>query len=113
MPGPRAMVIGAGMMVLRGHPAVDATRSPRRFVMDVTGLVAGGSFLLTTPAPHEVFVPEDFSDEHRLAAQSLTDFLDAEVEPRTAELETHNFPLVRQLLRRLGALGFLGVDIPE
>jgi alkylation response protein AidB-like acyl-CoA dehydrogenase len=81
--------------------------------MDVTGLVAGGSFLLTTPAPHEVFAPEDFSEEHRLAAHSLTDFLDAEVEPRTAELETHNFPLVRQLLRRLGALGFLGVDIPE
>ena len=81
--------------------------------MDVTGLVAGGSFLLTTTAPDEVFAPEDFSEEHRLAARSLADFLDAEVEPRTAELETHNFPMVRQLLRKLGALGFLGVDIPE
>jgi alkylation response protein AidB-like acyl-CoA dehydrogenase len=82
-------------------------------MMDVTGLVAGGSFLLTTTAPDEVFAPEDFSEEHRLAARSLADFLDAEVEPRTAELETHNFPMVRQLLRKLGALGFLGVDIPE
>jgi alkylation response protein AidB-like acyl-CoA dehydrogenase len=82
-------------------------------MMDVTGLVAGGSFLLTAPTPRGIFAPEDFSEEHRLAARSLGDFLEAEVEPRTAELETHNFPLIRQLLRRLGALGFLGVDIPE
>ncbi len=81
--------------------------------MDVTGLVAGGSFLLTAGAPREIFTPEDFSTEHRLAARTLAEFLDAEVEPRTAELETHNYPLMRRLLRQLGALGFLGVDIPE
>jgi len=81
--------------------------------MDVTGLIAGGSFLITVPTPHEVSTPEDFSEEHRLAARTLTAFLEAEVEPRTAELETRNFPLMRQLLRKLGGLGFLGVDIPE
>ena len=81
--------------------------------MDVTELVAGGSFLLTEPSPREVFTPEEFSAEHRLAARTLADFLAAEVEPRTAELETHDYPLMRRLLRQLGALGFLGVDIPE
>jgi alkylation response protein AidB-like acyl-CoA dehydrogenase len=81
--------------------------------MDVTSVAAGGSFLITAPAPRDVFTPEDFSTEHRLAARSLAEFLAAEVEPRTAELETHNYPLMRRLLRELGALGFLGVDIPE
>jgi alkylation response protein AidB-like acyl-CoA dehydrogenase len=81
--------------------------------MDVTQLTPGGGFLLTAPSPHDVFTPEDFSAEHRLAARSLGDFLEAEVEPRTAELETHNYPLMRDLLRRLGRLGYLGVDIPE
>ncbi|HEV2438880.1 MAG TPA: acyl-CoA dehydrogenase family protein [bacterium] len=81
--------------------------------MDVAGLIAGGSFLVTAPAPDEIFTPEDFSTEHRLAARSLGDFLDAEVEPRTAELETHNYPLMRRLLRQLGELGFLGVDVPD
>jgi len=81
--------------------------------MDVTGLAAGGSFLITTAAPHDVFTPEEFSTEHRLAARSLAEFLEAEVEPRAAELETHDYPLMRRLLRELGALGFLGVDIPE
>jgi alkylation response protein AidB-like acyl-CoA dehydrogenase len=81
--------------------------------MDVTQLTPGGGFLLTAPSPHDIFTPEDFSAEHRLAARTLGDFLEAEVEPRTAELESHNYPLMRQLLRRLGALGFLGVDVPE
>jgi alkylation response protein AidB-like acyl-CoA dehydrogenase len=81
--------------------------------MDVTNLIAGGSFLLSASSPSAVYIPEDFSEEHRLIVGSLNAFLDAEIEPRAAELETHNFPLVRQLLRKLAALGFLGVDIPE
>jgi alkylation response protein AidB-like acyl-CoA dehydrogenase len=81
--------------------------------MDVIQLAAGGSFLLTAASPRDVFTPEQFSTEHRLAARTLGDFLEAEVEPRTAELETHNYPLMRDLLRRLGTLGFLGVDVPE
>ncbi len=81
--------------------------------MDVTNLIAGGSFLISASSPGEVYTPEDCSEEHRLIVRSLNAFLDAEIEPRAAELETHNFPLVRQLLRKLGALGFLGVDIPE
>ena len=81
--------------------------------MGVSRAVPGGSFLVTVPEPGDVFTPEEFSTEHRLAARSLTDFLEAEVEPRAADLETHNYPLMRRLLRRLGELGFLGVDVPE
>ncbi|HEX4834942.1 MAG TPA: acyl-CoA dehydrogenase family protein [bacterium] len=81
--------------------------------MDVTGLLPGGSFLITAANPAEVFTPEDFSAEHALTARTLTAFLEAEVDPKTEELESHNFPLVRTLLRKLGQLGFLGVDIPE
>ena len=73
----------------------------------------GGGFLLARSGAPEIFTPEDFSEEHRLAARSLAAFLDAEVEPRAADLETHNYPLMRELLRRLGALGFLAVDVPE
>lgn len=73
----------------------------------------GGGFLLARSGAPEIFTPEDFSEEHRLAARSLGAFLDAEVEPRAADLETHNYPLMRELLRRLGALGFLAVDVPE
>ena len=81
--------------------------------MSVSRAVAGGSFLITVPGSGDVFTPEEFSTEHRLAARSLTDFLEAEVDPRAAELEAPNYPLMRQLLRRLGELGFLGVDVPE
>lgn len=74
---------------------------------------SGGGFLLTAASPADVFTPEDFSAEHTLMGRTLREFLEAEVDPKAAELESHNFPLVRGLLRRLGELGFLGVDIPE
>ena len=74
---------------------------------------SGGGFLFSAVSPADVFAPEDFSSEHTLAARTLREFLEAEVDPRTADLESHNYPLVRALLRRLGELGFLGVDIPE
>ena len=74
---------------------------------------SGGGFLFSAASPAEVFAPEDFSAEHTLAARTLREFLEAEVDSRTADLESHNYPLVRALLRRLGELGFLGVDIPE
>ena len=74
---------------------------------------SGGGFLFSAASPAEVFAPEDFSAEHALAARTLREFLEAEVDSRTADLESHNYPLVRALLRRLGELGFLGVDIPE
>ena len=68
---------------------------------------------MTAVLPADVFTPEDFSGEHTLTARTLAEFLAVEVDPKAAELESHNFPLVRALLRRLGKLGFLGVDIPE
>ena len=54
--------------------------------MDVTNLIAGGSFLISASVPGEVYTPEDFSEEHRLAVHSLNAFLDAEIEPRAADL---------------------------
>lgn len=73
----------------------------------------GGGFLLQSPPPETVVTPEGFSEVHRLVARTVTEFVETEVEPHADELEHDAFPLVRQLLRRLGALGFLGVDVPE
>ena len=81
--------------------------------MNGDAAAAGGGFLIAAASPAGVFAPEQFAEEHRLAARSLADFLEAEVEPHAAALESHDYPLMRRLLRRLGALGFLGVDVPE
>jgi len=73
----------------------------------------GGSFLVAQTAPDAVFTPEDLTDDHRLVRQTVEQFVEEEVLPKTDELEQHGWDLTRTLLRRAGDLGFLGADVPE
>jgi alkylation response protein AidB-like acyl-CoA dehydrogenase len=73
----------------------------------------GGGFLLAEGDPAAVFTPERLSEEHRLAASSITEFLERRVLPQTAALEGKDWELTRRLLRELGELGFLGTEVPE
>ena len=78
----------------------------------VAAPVVGGAFLITATAPQDVFAPEDFSDEHRLIAQTARDVAEREIRPHLKRLEGKDWPLTRQLIRKLGELGFLGIGVP-
>src|SRR6266568_2961449 len=78
-----------------------------------TPKVAGGSFLLETREPQEVFTPEDFSEQHRLIAQTAEEFATNEIVPNIEKMEHKDFTVVRQLLKKAGELGLSGVEIPE
>src|SRR4051812_36989759 len=73
----------------------------------------GGMWLLEEPPAAGIFTPEQLSDEHRLMAQTTDEFVDAEVLPNLERLEKKDWALARQLIRRCGELGLLGVDAPE
>ena len=73
----------------------------------------GGEWLLQPSDPASVFTPEQLSEEHRLIAQTVSDFVTNEVLPALDRLEQKDWGLARDLVRRAGALGFLGVDAPE
>src|SRR5882757_9457527 len=73
----------------------------------------GGEWLLEAPDPAGVFTPEQLSEEHRLIAQTVTDFVNQDVLPVLDRLEQKDWALTRDLVRRAGALGLLGVDAPE
>ena len=75
--------------------------------------VKGGSFLIEERAPHEIFTPEDFSDEQRQIARTAIEFTANEVMPAAAEIEAKNFAVTRSLLRKAGELGLMAVDVPE
>ena len=75
--------------------------------------VKGGSFLTEERQPQDVFTPEDFSDEQRQVAKTAVDFTTNEVVPAAAEIEAKNFTVTRNLLRKAGDLGLMGVDVPE
>src|SRR5215470_14685548 len=74
---------------------------------------AGGNFLLETCKPEQVFTPEDFSDQHRLIAQTAEEFAKNEILPNIEKMEHKEFAVVRELLKKAGELGLSGVEIPE
>src|SRR5882672_4755522 len=82
--------------------------------MTVVGDVhKGASWLLEDTDPSSTFTPEKMSEEHRLMAQTVEEFVDAEVMPKIDQLETKDWALARALIKRAGDLGLLGISVPE
>src|SRR6185369_3040869 len=76
-------------------------------------LIKGGSFLIEERQPEEIFTPEDFTEEHRMIADTTRQFTDNEVTPHVDELEKHDWKLSRQLVGKAAELGLVGANIPE
>ena len=75
--------------------------------------IRGGAFLIEERNPDEIFTPEDFSEQHRLIAQTAEEFALKEIVPNIEKMEQKDFALTRELVRRAGELGLSGVDVPE
>jgi alkylation response protein AidB-like acyl-CoA dehydrogenase len=78
-----------------------------------TTKIAGGSFLLETRQPSEVFTPEDFTEQHRLIGQTAEEFAVKEILPNAEKIEHKDFSITRDLLKKAGELGLSSVEIPE
>lgn len=76
-------------------------------------VVKGGSFILEDIDPAMVYTPEDFTDEHKMIAKTVADYIDKEVLKEVEHLENHEFDRSVKLLKKAGDLGLLGGDIPE
>jgi butyryl-CoA dehydrogenase len=74
---------------------------------------AGGSFLLETRIPVEVFTPEDLNEEQRQIAATAARFAREEILPAVAAIEAKEPGVLAATLKKAGELGFTGVDIPE
>jgi alkylation response protein AidB-like acyl-CoA dehydrogenase len=75
--------------------------------------VSGGSFLLESRQPEEVFTPEDFTEQHQLIGQTAEEFAMNEIVPNIEKIEHKDFSVSRELLKKAGELGLSGVEIPE
>jgi hypothetical protein len=82
-------------------------------VMQQPKFIKGGEFLIKSISPHEIFTPEDFTEEHRLIAKAAEEFVAGEVLPVADDIEEKKEGLVPSLLRKAGELGFLSGDISE
>src|SRR5438270_872842 len=76
-------------------------------------VLRGGDWLLRAVEPQSVFTPEQWSEEHRLVARTVDEFVEKEVLPGLDRLEQKDWALARRLLQRCGELGLLGIDVAE
>lgn len=75
--------------------------------------VVGGSFVISDIDFHNIVTPEDFTEEHRMIAETTRDFVAGEVMPNDEHIEKLNYDLTVKLMRSAGELGLLGADVPE
>ena len=73
----------------------------------------GGSFLLESPAPQDVFTPADLTDDQKLIGQTAEEFVLKEVLPLAKDLEAKKPGLMAELIRKGGELGLMGGGVPE
>jgi len=73
----------------------------------------GGEFLITESKAEDTFIPEEFSEEHRMMASMADDFLDAEVFPVLDRIDAQEEGLMVSLMNKAGDLGLLGISVPE
>jgi len=78
-----------------------------------TSKVVGGSYIIEEVDFQSIVTPEDFSDEHRMIAETTEQFILGEVVPHDEEIEKLNYGLTVELMQKAGELGLIGVEVPE
>jgi alkylation response protein AidB-like acyl-CoA dehydrogenase len=73
----------------------------------------GGSFLLESPQPSDVFTPADLTDDQKLIGQTAEEFVLKEVFPFIKDLENKKPGLMASLVRKGGEVGLMGGGVPE
>jgi alkylation response protein AidB-like acyl-CoA dehydrogenase len=73
----------------------------------------GGSFLLESTAPADIFTPADLSDDQKLIGQTAEEFVIKEVLPLAKDLENKKPGLMAGLVRKAAELGLMSGGTPE
>jgi len=72
----------------------------------------GGTFLIRSLNPGDLFTREDLSDEQRLFGRTAAEFMRNEVLPNQPRLYAHDWTKTRELLTKAADLDLLRLEIP-
>ena len=75
--------------------------------------IKGGEFLIKEVQYEDVFITEEFTEEHKMMKDSVIEFIDREVWPHKDRFEKKDYALTEQKMRQIGEMGLLGISIPE
>jgi len=73
----------------------------------------GGDFLARETPCGDIFIPEDFTDEHRQIAATTEQFVADRIQPVNEDIEAGDFALVVARMRECADLGLMLIDVPE
>lgn len=73
----------------------------------------GGEFLIKETNAADIFIPEQFSEEQLMIAQTCMEFLSREVWPNMDRIDKQEEGLMQSLLDKAAELGLLGLNVPE
>ncbi len=73
----------------------------------------GGEFILKDISPDEVFSPEDFSEEQKMIRDTVIEFIDREIWPQKMRFEEKDYDLTVEMMKKIGDLGLLGVNVDQ
>lgn len=80
----------------------------------VMASLKGGEFLIKETAAGQSFIPEEFTEEQQMIADTCRDFLKTEIHPILDEIDNAKTPdLISSLMDKAGELGLLGTAVPE
>src|SRR5258707_1998446 len=73
----------------------------------------GGSFLLESAAPGDIFTPADLTDDQKLIGQTAEEFVIKEVLTLAKDLENKKPGMMAELVRKAAELGLMSGGTPE
>lgn len=81
---------------------------------DKQASIKGGEFLIKDIDASQIFIPEEFTEEQNMIADSCRDFIRTEIHTRLDEIDYSKGPeLMSSLMDKAGQLGLLGTSVPE
>lgn len=75
--------------------------------------VMGGGFLVAPAGTLPQFTPEELNDDSKAIGEAARDFVEGELLPNDARIDSPDFDLSVDLLKKAGELGLLSIEIPE
>lgn len=73
----------------------------------------GGEFLIRDTKAEDIFIPEDWNEEQHMIADMCREFLEQNVFNQLDKIDQQEEGLMPSLLDKAGALGLLGMSVPE
>ncbi len=81
--------------------------------MSESTAIKGGEFIVKKASFKDVFIPEEWSEEQKMMADTCYDFLEAEIYPNLDRIDAMEDGLMPSLLSKAGEMGLLGISVSE